>query len=243
MHANRNMLTYTQWKEQEDKLSPYRCVCSEKCSVTPGALVLLWAWTLAFTVSRDVLRDWFLSSSLKIFWCRSVFKCTSCHIRIMTLLMLCLSSKVCFIYMKLIASFFDQWGVAFDGLYPESVTLRLCSWVYFLMATCCCTNTHIKIHIDYCQSVVTDAGSYFWRWGTWTCWHQLPRRCWPYTGRSHCHPPAHVWSEANRCSAAGYESRCSEGWAETGGHPRLVQVGREKTKEERGREIVWKHFK
>lgn len=74
----------------------------------------------------------------------------------------------------------------------------------------------------------SGVGSYFWRWGTWTCWHQLPHRCWPYTGRNRCRPPARVWSAANRCSVAGYEIHCSEEWAETGGRPHLVQAGRER---------------
>lgn len=82
----------------------------------------------------------------------------------------------------------------------------------------------LKTHNDYFPSNIIDhaSGAYFWRWGTWTCWHQLPRRCWPYTGRSRYRPPARVWSAANRCSAAGHESHCWVGWAETGGHLHLL---------------------
>lgn len=121
-----------------------------------------------------------------------------------------------------------SWHYGEGDLAPA--TLSLVHLTHSLSEGCCRFTFNLKIWHRIkprtrSNTRVSDMNSYFWRWGTWTCWHPLPRRCWPCRGRSRCRPPGRVWSAANRCWAAGCESHCSEGWAGTGGRPHLVQMG------------------
>ncbi len=109
-HRNRRRLTYTPEKKQERT--------SRKMLNTSRSFSVTMSLCCFNTCTKDVVFVIFPSKEIK-----SVFKCMSRRVRIMTPLMFVSPLKCLFYLAELIASYFGQWGVVLDGLWPQSVTL------------------------------------------------------------------------------------------------------------------------